>query len=132
MPAQGQHRLGKRRRHLEPVVRAPVDLVRRTRAVRGQVQRVGPGDIGGPSAVGGRVAADGLHEHQRPVGDAVRLVELGLFRRQPLRIGEALGDPQPAAIVERHGDGLMHVRLAGEQRDAEAVRRLEALHGLCG
>src|SRR5262249_2707806 len=40
----------------------------------------------------------------------------------PLRVAEALDHPQPAAVVEGHGDRLDDVRLAGEERDAEPGR----------
>src|SRR5262245_3671928 len=39
---------------------------------------------------------------------------------QAARIDIGFGDPQPPAIVDAHGDRLLHVRLAGKERDAEA------------
>ena len=43
------------------------------------------------------------------------------------RIAVGLGDPQPAAIVDGHGDRLPHVRLAGKSGDRKALGQL---HGL--
>ena len=45
----------------------------------------------------------------------------------PVRIGQALDDPQPAAIVEGEGDRLHDVRLAGEERGVEAGRQRHLL-----
>src|SRR6185437_15193109 len=53
------------------------------------------------------------------IGDATRIV-----------IG--LGDPDPAATVDRHRDGLDDVRLAGKQRDAEPGRDGHRPRGLIG
>ena len=40
-----------------------------------------------------------------------------------------LDDPEPAAVVESHGDGLDDVGFAGEQRGTEAFGQLDALGG---
>src|SRR5262249_13861461 len=37
-------------------------------------------------------------------------------------VGVALGDPEPAAIIDRHADWLLHVGLTGEQGDVKARR----------
>ena len=43
-----------------------------------------------------------------------------------------LGDPEAAAVVERHGDRLGHVRFAGEEASMEAVRQRHLGGGLVG
>ncbi len=58
--------------------------------------------------------------------DAVLSLAVG----RPLGIGEALGHPEPAAVVEGQGNRLADLRLAGEEGDVEAWRRLEGAHGL--
>ena len=50
----------------------------------------------------------------------------------PLRVAEALDDPEPPAGVEGHGNRLHEVRLAGEQRDVEALRHGHRLGGFTG
>ena len=41
----------------------------------------------------------------------------------PMRIGMRFGDPEPAAVVEGHGDGLDHVGFTGEERGVKAGRQ---------
>ena len=41
--------------------------------------------------------------------------------RRPLRVGIALGDPQPAAAIPRHRHGILHVRLRGKHLCAKAL-----------
>ena len=48
---------------------------------------------------------------------------------QPVADRSALDDPEPAAIVDGHGDRLDDVRLAGEQRGPEAFGQLDPLGG---
>ena len=43
-------------------------------------------------------------------------------RRVASRVDVGLDDPQPAAVVDAERDRLVHVRLAGEERDLEARR----------
>ena len=57
---------------------------------------------------------------------AVRAVGL------PVGVAVRLGYPEPAAVVDRHGDRLGHVRLAGEERGVEAVRQRHLGGGLAG
>jgi len=71
-----------------------------------------------------------------PVPKNLPLVEVpiavGVFEDQhtvfglllPVRVRIALHDPQAAAIVERKGDRLHHVRLAGKQRGLEPRGRI--------
>ena len=60
--------------------------------------------------------------------DAVVALAVG----HPVGIGVRLDDPEPAAVVERHGDRLDHVRFAGEQGGVEAVRQRHLGGGLVG
>ena len=41
----------------------------------------------------------------------------------PVGIGMRLGDPEPAAVVEGHGDRLDHIRFAGEEGGVKAGRQ---------
>ena len=50
----------------------------------------------------------------------------------PVRVTVRLGDPEPAAVVEGHGDRLGHVRFAGEEGRLEAVRQRHLRGGLIG
>ena len=76
--------------------------------------------------------ADQVQTLDKDLARVVPAVAVGVFedqnavaalalRRTP-RVFVGLGDPQPAAVVDRHGDRLMHVRLAGEKRDLENPR----------
>ncbi len=47
---------------------------------------------------------------------------LGLVVGHAPRVGIGLGDPEPAAVVDRHRDRLDDVGLAGEERDLETRR----------
>ena len=47
-------------------------------------------------------------------------------------IGIRFGDPQPAAVVDRHGDRLHDVGLAGKGRDREAFGQRHRLGGIVG
>ena len=47
-------------------------------------------------------------------------------------IGKTLGHPEPPAIIEVEGDGLHHVRFAGEEGGAETFRQRELLQGGVG
>ena len=65
------------------------------------------------------MVAVGVLEDQDPVA--------GLFRRDSLRIGIGLGDPQPPAVVEAHRDRLTHVGLGGEELHGKAGGRRHRL-----
>ncbi len=45
--------------------------------------------------------------------------------RLPVRVRLALGDPEPAAVVDRHPDRLANGRLGGEDGDGEAFGQAE-------
>ena len=53
-------------------------------------------------------------------------------RRMTARIDVGLGHPHAAAVVDRHGDGLFDVRLAGKRRDGKAFRQRHGPGGLVG
>ncbi len=55
-----------------------------------------------------------------------------LCLRNPPRVRIGLGDPETAAIVDRHGDRLNDVGLAGEKSDLEARRNGHRPRGLLG
>ena len=47
-------------------------------------------------------------------------------------IGVVLDHPQPPTVINAEGNGLLHVRLAGEERGLEARRKSHRLHGFLG
>jgi hypothetical protein len=49
-----------------------------------------------------------------------------------LGVGVVFRDPQPAAGIPGHGDGILHVGFAGEERGFETGRELERRDGLGG
>ena len=59
--------------------------------------------------------------------DAVALADI---RVEPGGVAVALGDPEPAPVVEGHGDRLADVGLAGEEGDGEALRHRHLRGGL--
>ena len=56
----------------------------------------------------------------------------GLVVGDATRVGVGLGDPEPAAVVDRHRDRLDDVGLAGEERDLEPRRDRHRPRGLLG
>ena len=50
----------------------------------------------------------------------------------PFDVGETFGDPEPAPVVVINRDGLSDVRLAGEERDLEALGDGDELARLLG
>ena len=89
------------------------------------------GRVGDPDAAvaeveaGGDVEAVGEDRDLVELAVAVRVFEdLDTILTRPggeARVFDALGDPEAAALVEGHGDGVHDVRLAGDQLDGEAV-----------
>src|SRR5262249_19288564 len=53
-------------------------------------------------------------------------------RLDPVGIGRALRHPEPAAVVEGEGDGLHHVRFAGEEGGPEALGQGHLFRRLVG
>ena len=56
--------------------------------------------------------------------DAVGAFALGLA----LRVGVVLDDPEPPAVINAEGDGLLHVRLGGKDVELETRRERRGLH----
>ena len=77
-----------------------------------------------------------LHEHRAFVelAVAIRVLEhddaiLPFALRLPLRIRHPFDHPKASAIIDAEGDGLHHVRLAGEERRLEPGGQCHLLRG---
>ena len=82
-----------------------------------------------------RWSAKTLRVSNRPspsVSSKIRMRSCAWSSADAPRVGIGLGDPEPAAVVDRHGDRLDDVGLAGEERDLEARRHGHRPRGLLG
>ena len=90
-----------------------------------QIWRIEHPDAAVPNGdAGGNVQSASKHRHFFGASVAIGVFQdlhaVASWPRGLARVFDALGDPNPPAIIEGHRDGIYDVRFAGDQLDAEA------------